>query len=512
MSSDLSGDAPADETDVLTASRHASHHPGQAAGPVASQAAGPVASQVAGRAASPVASPDASRDRPPRPVLIFAVVAVALFMSSIDQTIVATALPTIDHDLHARLNWSGWTITIYALGRLLVVPLVGRLGEILGRRSILVAAVSVFTLASLLCGLATSITELVVLRAVQALGGGAFMPSATGLVAEHFQANRDRAVGLFTSVVPIGAIVGPVLGGFFVTYWSWRDIFLINVPVGALLVIAALRVVPAGGRQPGSRMDLPGSALLCTALLSGTLAITYLGDAGHSAASPPFAALMAAALAATTVLLRRARRPDTILPMRLLRGHGFGVMNLINLFYGSAAIGFSALVPLYAQNRYHLTGLAAGTLLTARAVGMISVAGIATFALRRTGYRAPMAVGFALSSTGLILLAWAPPGPLSAHLWLSLSALLVGTGIGVASPASNNALFQLDPSQVTSIAGLRVTFRQLGSMAAVSVTTAMLSRSDDPGITQAHVFVVFAILLLCVVPLVRLVPEHRASW
>lgn len=451
------------------------------------------------------------RSRGPHQHLIFLVVAVALFMTSIDQTIVATALPTIDHDLHAQLNWSGWIITIYSLGRIMVVPLVGQLGELLGRKAIFIIAVALFTLASLLCGLAGNITVLIVLRGIQAIGGGAFIPSATGLVADHYGEHRDRAVGLFTSIVPIGAIVGPVLGGVFVTYWSWRGIFLINVPIGVILVAAAMRLIPPGGARVGSRMDLVGSALLCVGLLSGTLAITYLGDASHAPLSPEFVVLATLAVVTITMVVSRGQRPDAILPMNLLRGRGFGVMNLINFFYGAAAIGFSALVPLYAQNRYGMTSLAAGTLLTARAIGMIAVSGAATFALRRTGYRLPMAGGFIVAAAGLIMLSVGVHG-FSVHLWLAVSSLLVGVGVGLASPASNNASLQLDPDHVTSIAGIRVTFRQLGSMSAVSFTTAILSRSADPGITQANTIAAFAVLLLCVIPLVRLVPDHRAAW
>lgn len=151
--------------------------------------------------------------------MILAVVSAALFMSSIDQTIVATALPALHHDLHTTINWSAWTITVYSLGRLAIVPLAGRLGDRLGRRRVFLLGTAVFTIASLLCGMANDIYVLVVLRAVQALGGGALMPSATGIVAEHFGRGRDRAVGMFTSIVPIGGLVGPVLGGIFVTYW-----------------------------------------------------------------------------------------------------------------------------------------------------------------------------------------------------------------------------------------------------------------------------------------------------
>jgi MFS family permease len=117
--------------------------------------------------------------------LVFAVVSVALFMASVDQTIVATALPTLQRDLHARVNWSSWTITIYALGQILVMPLAGSISDQLGRKRVFLGAIVVFTTASLLCGLSQNIYELVAMRAIQAIGGGAFMPSATGIVADQ---------------------------------------------------------------------------------------------------------------------------------------------------------------------------------------------------------------------------------------------------------------------------------------------------------------------------------------
>src|SRR5580692_10537464 len=157
--------------------------------------------------------------------VVFAVVSLALLMASVDQTIVATALPALQHDLHAQVNWSSWTISIYALGQVLMMPLAGKLGDQYGRKQVFLAAAAVFTVASLCCGLSRSILLLIVFRAIQALGGGAFMPSATGIIAEIFGRDRDRAVGLFASIFPIGGIVGPVLGGLFVTYWSWRGIF-----------------------------------------------------------------------------------------------------------------------------------------------------------------------------------------------------------------------------------------------------------------------------------------------
>lgn len=471
---------------------------------------GPPADQAVG--GTPVAAAAAATPSPHRYV-IFGIVSVALFMSSVDLTIVSTALPTIGHDLGGSgLNWASWIITSYSLGRVVTTPLVGRLSEIMGTRSIFIAAVALFTVASLLCGLALSLPLLIVLRAIQAIGGSAFVPSATGLVADSFGDNRDRAVGLFSSIFPVGAIVGPVLGGVIVTYWSWRGVFLINVPIGIAIVALAPRVIPLVPARPSARFDLPGSALLCSSLLCAALAVTYLGDARHGPTDPVFLVLAVIAVVTGTLLVRRSDRPGAILPRQLLRGNGLGAMNIINLLYGAAALGLSALVPVYAQDRYGMSSLSAGTLLTARGIGMIAVAGIATFALRRTGYRLPMVVGYVLSAAGLTMLAIPEPHAVSPHLWLSLSSLVVGIGMGTALPASNNASMQIDPSQVASVAGLRVTLRQLGSIAAVSVTTALMSRGTNPGLTEAWVFGGFAVLLVATLALVPLVPEHRARW
>jgi EmrB/QacA subfamily drug resistance transporter len=454
---------------------------------------------------------DSGTEPLPRRRLVFVIVSMALFMSSVDQTIVATALPDIQHELHAQINWSGWTITIYALGQVLAMPVAGKISDMYGRKQVFLCAAVIFTLASLACGFAGNIYLLVALRAVQALGGGAFMPSATGIVSDHFGRDRDRALGMFTSIFPIGGIVGPIIGGVFVAVWSWRGIFLVNVPIGIVLVLLAARYVPSSARRETSRIDVRGVSLLGVLILAGMFGITYLGSARIPLYNPVFLGAEAVAVLAGWQFVRHSKRDRApFIPFRLLRGRGFGVMNLINLLYGAAALGFSALVPLYAQDRFGIAPLGAGTLLTARAVGMIAVAGLAVLALRRTGYRLPMIVGFVVLAVGLVAMSWTPP--MSPYLWLTISAAATGIGMAVSVPASNNASLQLAPTQVAAIAGLRGMFRQSGAIIAVSVTTAVIARSSDPGIAEAHVFLVFAALLVATLPLVFLVPEHRGNW
>ena len=447
----------------------------------------------------------------PRRWLVFGIVSIGLFMASIDQTIVATALPAIEHDLHAGINWSGWTITIYALGQVIAMPMAGKISDMYGRKKVFAVSAAVFTLASLCCGFAPNMALLLVPRFIQALGGGAFMPSATGIVADHFGPERDRAVGMFTSILPVGGIIGPIVGGVFVSYWSWRGIFLVNVPIGIALIALTVKFIPSSSVRKQSRVDLHGIILLAVLIATAMFGISYLGSGQIPLYSPVFLGSEAVALVALCAFVRHSRRAAApFVPYRLLRGRGFGIMNLINLVYGAAALGFSALVPLYAQDRYHIAPLGAGTLLTARAVGMIAVAGVAAMALRRTGYRLPMIIGFAVLAGGLLMMSLSPG--LSPYAWLAIAAAITGFGMGLSVPASNNASLQLAPDQVAAIAGLRGMFRQSGSIIAVSVTTAIMARSSHPGLVQAHVFVVFAILLIALLPLIRLVPDHHGNW
>ena len=443
--------------------------------------------------------------------LVFVIVSIALFMSSIDQTIVATALPAIEHDLHAGINWSGWTITIYALGQVIAMPMAGKMSDMYGRKKVFGVSAAVFTLSSLCCGFAPNIALLLVPRFIQALGGGAFMPSATGIVSDHFGPERDRAVGMFTSIMPVGGIIGPVLGGVFVSYWSWRGIFLVNVPIGIVLIALTLKFIPSSSIRKKSRIDIAGIVTLAILITAAMFGITYLGSGNVPLYSPVFLASEAVAVVGLIVFVRHSKTaPAPFVPIQLLRGRGFGIMNLVNLVYGAAALGFAALVPLYAQERYHIAPLGAGTLLTARAVGMIAVAGVAAMTLRRTGYRLPMIVGFTVLAGGLLMMALSPG--ISAYAWLAIAAAITGCGMGLSVPASNNASLQLAPDQVAAIAGLRGMFRQSGAIIAVSVTTAIIARSSDPGIVQAHVFVVFALLLVVLLPLIRLVPDHHGNW
>ncbi|HEY6492378.1 MAG TPA: MFS transporter [Trebonia sp.] len=446
--------------------------------------------------------------------LVFGIVAIALFMSSIDSTIVATALPAIHASLRTTINWAGWTITIYSLGMVIVLPIAGKISDQFGRRRVFLYGVALFTASSLLCGLSTDIYLLVAFRAIQALGGAALQPSAAGIVADHFGKDRDRAIGMFGTIASGGQVIGPVVGGLLVGYLSWQWIFFVNIPIGIALLGGIFRFIPESQPTARSKMDVHGLVLMGLFILAANFGITSIGNAHTEVYDPAFLVPEACALVALCLFARHTRRsPEPFIPMRLLGAKGFAVMNTLNLLWGVVGFGVASLAPLYAEDRYHLAPLSAGTLLAARGVGAIVVGAAAAMALRRTGYRIPLMAGFTIVAIGTVAMAISPRLGMSPYLWLSVGAGLTGLGNGMANPASRNACLQVAPNEVAAITGLRQMFVYMGIIFSVSTVTAILNRSADPGMTQAHIFwVVAGVLVFVMVPLVFRVPEHKGSW
>ena len=311
-------------------------------------------------------------------------------------------------------------------------------------------------------------------------------------------------------------MIGPVFGGLFVTYWSWRGIFLVNVPIGIAAAVLALRYVPADRPRPmgaRARMDAAGVVLLGGGLLLGMLAISYLGEATGHEWLPMFLGLLAVAVAALWMFFRHIKRSANpfIAPL-LISGPGFGAVNLLNAIFGGLTSGVIALVPLYAINRYGISALDSSALLVAQGAAAIILSIAGAFALRRTGYRAPMYAGGAVIAVGMLLLALGPVAGVTPFVWLAGSTFLIGVGRGANNPASRNAGLQLAPKNSSTLAALRSMCMQIGIIVTVTIDTAILARSHDPGWVQALLFVVAAALVLGSLPAITRVPEHSGSW
>jgi MFS family permease len=365
-----------------------------------------------------------------------------------------------------------------------------------------------------MCGLATDIYMLIVFRVFQGIGGAAFSPTASGLIAEHFGPMRDKAIGAFAAVGSAGQIIGPIIGGLLVGYLSWRWIFFVNIPIGIGVIALTMRFIPKSVAKASAKTDLRGPMLLAGSVLTLIFGITSLGTGHNSVTSPSVFMPELCAVVLIYFFVRHLRHStNPFVPVRLLTGKGFAVMNAINLLHGTVTVGIASLVPLYAEQRYHLSALSAGTLLTPRAIGMIITGTIAALALRKTGYRLPLALGYSIIALGTLVLSVAPRWGLSPYAWMAVCVTIIGLGIGWTNPAASNASLHLAPEHVSAITGLRGMFIQLGVIFAVAITTAILNRSGDPGITQAHLYW-FApvIVFLGLMPLVTRVPEHEGGW
>lgn len=437
-------------------------------------------------------------------------------MMSIDSTIVSTALDSLQHGLGTSINWAGWTITAYALGFTLMLPISGKLSEQYGCLRVFLGSVAIFTAASLCCGLVDNIFLLIALRAVQAAGGAGLTPSATQIIVDHFGNARDRAVSLFGSVFPVGAMIGPIFGGLFVSYWSWRGIFFVNVPIGITVIILSLRYIPRDPtREQGTHLDMDpiGVALLGAGILLSMFAVSYLGGKHVSALSAEFILPLVAGVAALWGFfhhIKRAGQPF-ITPL-LIYGPGFGAVNLINAVYVGVAGGVIALLPLYAADRYRIDALNSGLLLIAQGAAAIVFSIVATLTLRRTGYRPPLLVGGVLTVVGIVLLALRPLGGASPILWLAATSFLIGAGGGIVNPPSRNAGLQLVPEHSATVAAIRSVCLEVGSIIMISAATAVLASAHAPGIAGAWCFIASALVLLISLPLIARIPEHRGSW
>ncbi|MEO6813914.1 MAG: MFS transporter [Ginsengibacter sp.] len=462
-------------------------------------------------------NPEKEDEGPPiRKGLVFTIVALALLMTTVDATIVATALDTLQRDLHTTVNWVGWILTGYSFGLVIMLPISAKLSIRFGHRRIFLLSVAVFTIASVCCGLSSNIFVIIVLRIIQAIGGAGITPSVTGIIVDHFGSSRDRAVSFFGSIFPAGAMIGPIFGGLFVTYWTWRGIFFINAPIGVAVILLSFRFIPADKPrryQAHYKMDIAGIVWLAIGLLAAMLAASYLGEAHTKVWSFTFIGLLTVAVITITAFFRHISRvTQPFIAPRFIYGKGFGSVNLLNAIYGGITIGAISLVPLYAINRYSMSALNSGTLLIAEGVASISLSAIITMLLRRTGYHLPLYIGCSVIIVGVALLSLNPVAGITPYIWLAGSSFLVGAGIGLNSPPARNAGLSLAPEQSATIAALRTLCIQLGQIFMIAIATAVIADTTPTDNIQAHVYLLMALLFILCLPLVSRIPEHKGAW
>lgn len=449
--------------------------------------------------------------------LIFGSAGLGLLMYSIDSTVVAVAFPHLIQDLHTNVLWAGWTVSIYLVAVMSAMPLMGILSDTYGRKKVYLASLVLFTASSLACGFAPNIYSLLIFRFLQGIGGASFLPTASGIVSDQFPENRESAIGLFTSIFPIGGIIGPNLGAWIVSQYSWRYIFYINLPIGIVLIGLIMILLHDGKVSSKPNIDFAGAAFFFGAILFLMLSLNHLAE-NFSV----FSLLLAVLLVGVSVFFfylffrQEKRASNPILDITLLRSKPFFAANLFNMIIGAGVFGIFAFIPLYAISVQKLTILASGMILTPRSLGTISAAALTSFLLKRWGYRRPIVLGVILVSLSTILLGdqgFRLFKILGIHLGATESLLILimvtGIGLGILLPASNNACIELMPEKVATITGLRGMFRSAGGVCGISLITIVLHLSSTPARGFRTVFIGFGLGLLLAIPLAFLMPSGR---
>jgi EmrB/QacA subfamily drug resistance transporter len=412
---------------------------------------------------STVAAPEVPPERArPRLALVFAGLLLVMFLAALDQTIVATALPTIVGDL-GGLSHISWVVTAYLLAQTVVTPLYGKLGDLYGRKIVLQSALVVFLIGSALCGLSTSLDELIAFRALQGLGGGGLMVSAQATIGDVVPPReRGRYTGLFGAVFGLASVAGPLLGGFLTSDLSWRWIFYVNLPLGvaALFVLAA--TLPAASERVHHTIDYLGIVLLGAGLSAIVLGAS-LGGTSYAWGSATIVGLGIGgvlALAAFLVCERHAREP--VLPPHLLSNPVFAVTSAVGFVVGFALFGAVTYLPLFLQvvkgasptgSGLQLVPLMGGLLVTSIASGQV---------ITRTGrYKAFPIAGTAVMTLGLYLLSTmsSSSGVGTIFVYMFVLGLGLGMVMQVLVLAVQNAVEYADLGVATSGATL---FRSIG--------------------------------------------------
>ncbi|HTU15298.1 MAG TPA: MFS transporter [Solirubrobacterales bacterium] len=411
----------------------------------------------------------------PRRMVVIGGLMLVMLLAALDQTIVSTALPTIVGEL-GGLNHISWVVTAYLLAVTIGTPLYGKLGDMYGRRVVIMAALTIFLIGSVLCGLANGMTELIAFRAIQGIGGGGLMVSAQAGIGDVVSPReRGRFMGLFGAVFGVASIGGPLIGGFFTTHISWRWIFYVNIPLGLVALVVLALTFPKVQNSVKRTIDYAGTVLLAIGLSSIVL-LTTLGGTTYDWASPEIIGMgVVGVLALIAFGFAERRAPEPILPPHLFRNRVFVVTSALGFVVGFALFGSLTYLPLFQQVVRGLDPTESGLQMLPLMGGLlIASIGSGQIISRIGRYRIFPILGTGIACFGLYLLSGIDSsiGAGTMALYMAILGFGLGLVMQVLVLAVQNAVSYSELGVATSGATL---FRSIGGSMGTAVLGAIFA-------------------------------------
>ena len=427
--------------------------------------------------------------------LTLGAVLLVFLLSALDQTIVSTAMPRIVAELKG-LELYAWVTTAYLLSSTVMVPIWGKLGDLYGRKAILLTGIGIFVGGSWLCGLSgefgrlpvlgSGMTQLITFRAVQGLGGGALFTSAFAVIADLFPPReRGRFSGMFGAVFGFASILGPLIGGFFTEHGTvqiagvhiagWRWVFYLNLPLSLAALFMIAFKTPRLGAGRGGRVDWAGALLILAAFIPLLLALSWGGHV-YAWSSPTILGLLAVSLAALLALLAvEARVSEPIVPLSLFRIRTFWSANLAAFIISMSFLGVVTFLPLFLQLGLGVSATKSGMAMLPLMGGLILASTISGQLVTRTGvYRRYMLAGGVLLLAGVFLLTRL--GPETDPAGVAWRLFVVGLGLGPAQSLFGLAIQNaVEPAQLGTATSAHQFFRQIGSTIGVALFGALMT-------------------------------------
>ncbi len=400
------------------------------------------------------------------------VLCLGVLMIVLDSTIVNVALPSIRADLHYSETSLVWVVNAYLLTFGGFLLLGGRLGDLYGHRKLFLIGITLFTLASLACGLSNTQERLILARAVQGVGGAVVNAVALSLIMTLFteEAERAKAMGLFGFVCAGGGSIGVLLGGFLTSVLSWHWIFLVNIPIGILVLVLCLILLPGGATQAGARhLDVGGAVTVTAALMLAVYAIVNGNDAGWFSATT-LGYLGAAAVLFVVFLFIQTRVRAPLVPLRLFRLRNLATSNFVCVLWAAACFAWFFISALYLQRVLSYSALQVGmAFLPANLIMAAFSVGLSAKLVMRFGQKSPLVVGLLAAAAGLALFARMP---VDGHFVADVlpGMLLIGFGAGVAfNPLLLAAMGDVEPGESGLASGVVNTAFMMGGALGLAI-------------------------------------------